>query len=173
MKPFCWIFILSVAIVSPIFGNLYPFSIFPMFSDNASQHVVIEIEDIDGNRLSTDDYGLTVLLLANHSGRYGLKRGPCYFEEHPEMQVEEVREFLASNFPDQPYPIVIRHWVRGFDQETRTIQNLTEVAEFQIDPTSVAKAPDETQPSNPKTFSNTPSTDSSNDQAKNQQGAIR
>lgn len=165
MKLFCWIFILSVAIVSPIFLDLYPFSVFPMFSDNASEYTVVEIKDIDGNELKASDYGLRKLLLANRSQRYGLKLGPCYFDDFETIQIEQVNSFLAANFPDQKYPIVVRHWTRGFDQSTRTIQNLTSPQELRIDHLSLANSQTEQQ--------NNGQAETHVGQAENQIGAIR
>ena len=156
-----------------MFLDLYPFSVFPMFSDNTSQYVVIEINDSDGNELRAADYGLRALLLANHSQRYGLKLGPCYFDNHEKIQMDRVQSFLASNFPDQQYPIVIRHWSRGFDQTTRTIKNLTEPDEFRIEHPSVGIATGDAKPDSLDAFSNKHDTEKSNDQASNQQGAIR
>lgn len=148
MRLFCWIFILSVAIVSPMFLDLYPFSVFPMFSDNASEYVVIEVNDVDGNELQAAQYGLYKLMLANRSQRYGLKLGPCYFDDYETINAKQVNAFLAANFPDQEYPIVVRHWTRGFDKSTRTIQNLTNPQQFQIDNVVLATAQAETSPGN-------------------------
>jgi len=166
MKLFCWAFILSVAIVSPVFLDLYPFSVFPMFSDNASQYVVVEIEDINGNQLKTTDYGLYKVRLANRSQRYGRNLGPCYFDNHETIKADQVQAFLVSNFPDQQYPIVLRHWKRGFDQATRTIKNLTEPREFRIEQVSVGITGREAKPSGIDDFSDTLIADHSNTQAK-------
>lgn len=133
MRLFCWIFILSVAIVSPVFLDIYPFSVFPMFSDNASEYVVVEVTDADGEELNAADYGLRKTQLAIRSQRYGHRLDPCYFDDHDTFELEKLTKFLSANFPDEQYPIVVRCWTRGFDQSTRTIQNLTEPQQFRID----------------------------------------
>ena len=165
MKLFCWIFILSVAIVSPLFLDLYPFSVFPMFSDNTSQYVVVEVRDIDGNPLNVGQYGLQKIRLANRSQRYGLRLGPNYFDDYETIQAEQVKDFLASNFPDQAYPIVLRHWTRGFDQTTRTINNLTDPHEFRIDQASVCIAAEEVQSGSLKVSSGVLETGNSKEKA--------
>ena len=146
MRLFCWIFILSVACISPVFLDLYPFSVFPMFSDNTSEYVVIEVSDADGKELRASEYGLHKLVLANRDQRYGFNPGPRYFDEHETITPQQVNEFLAANFPDQKYPIVVRHWTRGFDQSTRTIRNLTQPQQFKIEgtnfPGAVSAKPD-------------------------------
>ena len=137
-----------------------------MYSDNTSQYVVTEISDIDGNQLKATDYGLHERILANHSQRYGVKLGPSYFDDHETIQADQVRAFLASNFPDQQYPVVIRHWTRGFDQATRTIKDLTEPQEFRIEQASVDIASGDAQPRRLGTSSDTLNADISNIQAK-------
>ena len=71
MRVFCWVYILSVVIISPLFLDLYPFSVFPMFSENVSERLFVDVTDEQDNPLDPQDYGLLKVQIANGHQRYG------------------------------------------------------------------------------------------------------
>ena len=133
MKVFSWAFMLSVLIISPLFTDLYPFSVFPMFSDNCSEHLTLEITDAESKRLNPIDYGLFKVQMANRDQRYGYNFGPSYFDRNQEIQESKMRSFLKKNYPDKAYPIVIKYRVRGFDETTGRMGDIVGPTEIKID----------------------------------------
>ena len=86
MRVFCWVYILSVVIISPLFLDLYPFSVFPMFSENVSERLFVDVTDEQDNPLDPQDYGLLKVQIANGHQRYGYDLGPCYFDQYAAIE---------------------------------------------------------------------------------------
>ena len=132
VRVFCAVFMLSVMIISPLFLDLYPFSVFPMFSENTAEHLFVEITDELGNPLNPIDYGLLFVQLANRQQRYGYDLGPSYFDQHAEIEPSQVKEFLEQYYPQNFYPILVKHSVRGFDEVSARVIDLQDRREFKV-----------------------------------------
>ena len=124
---------LSVAVISPIFLDLYPFSVFPMFSDNTSHHVFVDLHDANGVAIDPAAYGLQKLQIGNRDQRYGFDRGPCYFDQHQRIDPDRVREFLRRHYAAQSYPIGVTYRVRGFDKSVGKVRDLVGPHNFTVD----------------------------------------
>ena len=132
MRIFCWVYILSVVIISPLFLDLYPFSVFPMFSENVSERLFVEIADEFDNPLPPQNYGLLKVQIANGQQRYGYDLGPSYFDHYSEIEPKQVKVFLEAYYPHNQYPIVVKYRVRGYDEATARVTDLQEQREFTI-----------------------------------------
>ena len=133
MKLFCWIFILSVAIISPLFTTLYPYSAFPMFSDNSGEHLLVEVLDFENNQIAPQQYGLRKFQTYTRDQRYGYDQGPNYFESNTEIELSKLRSFLAANFPKNQYPITVRYRTRGYDESAGCVKDIRGPTEFVLD----------------------------------------
>ena len=132
-KIFCWLFVLSVLIVSPLYSDLYPFSVFPMFSDREASYVKIEITGPDGQSLRPIEYGMEKLQIANRDCRYGYRRKACYFNKYSQVKPESVQSFLKEHYPNNPYPIEVAYKVRGYCAERAAIADLVPLTKFTVD----------------------------------------
>mgnify|MGYP000391708284 CR=1 FL=1 len=133
MKLFCWIFILSVAVIPLVFTHLYPYSTFPMFSDNSSEHLLVEVLDFENNQIAPQQYGLRKFQLYTRDQRYGYDPGPNYFESNTEIELSKLRSFLATNFPKNKYPITVRYRTRGYDETAGCVVDICGPTEFVLD----------------------------------------
>lgn len=104
-----------------------------MFSDNTSEHLILEVYDSENNSIAPQRYGLAKTQLANHNQRYGYDLGPNYFQSHREIEPLKIQAFLAANFPRNKYPITIRYRVRGYDDSAGGIVNVSGPTEFVVD----------------------------------------
>ena len=132
-KIFCWLFVLSVLIVSPLYSDLYPFSVFPMFSDREATYVEMAITGPDGKSLDPSAYGMEKLQLANRDCRYGFRRAVCYFEQFSQVEPQRVQSFLKEHYPHNSYPIEVAYKVRGYCPERGAVTDIVPLTRFTVD----------------------------------------
>ena len=104
-----------------------------MFSDNTSEYLFLKITDEEGKELPALKYGLFKPQLFSNDQRYGYDLGPCYFNQYPRVEPNQLRRFLRENFPNNEYPINVKFRIRGFDSASGKIQDLEGPSEFSID----------------------------------------
>ena len=132
-KIFCWLFVLSVFIVSPLYSDLYPFSTFPMFSDREASFLELSITGPEGESLHPSNYGMEKLQFANRDCRYGYRRPICYFDKYSQVEPSHVQAFLKEHYPNNAYPIEIVYKVRGYCPERKEVVDLIPLTKFSVD----------------------------------------
>tara|TARA_R110002049_G_scaffold4601_5_gene32086 strand:- start:128919 stop:129377 length:459 start_codon:yes stop_codon:yes gene_type:complete len=109
-------FLVCTTLVPLIFGDMYPFTMFPMYSDNRDFVHIFEIENADGEALVPQDYGLAEIMLAVSDQRYGTHLRPRYFQHYDEITQANIEKFLSRFYPAQAYPIRVKSHRRGYSR---------------------------------------------------------
>lgn len=112
-------FLALVVTVPVIFVDLFPFSAFPMYSDNRDRHRFFEIVDGDGIARAALDYGLVEVTTGNRDQRYGIKLPPLFFDEYDVPSRDNVVAFLNAHYMHNDYPIHVSLYELSFDASQR------------------------------------------------------
>jgi hypothetical protein len=133
MRIFAFAFLLAVTAIPPLYLDMYPFSVFPMFSDNRDMATVFEVFDPSGQQVNPLRYGLVDIKVANRDQRYGVVPPPYFKDYFDEVNASHLRQFLQHFYPHEAYPIRVRYFHRGFSAEARKVIVLDTPAEWDLD----------------------------------------
>lgn len=95
---------LAIHLAAPLmFGELYPFTISPMFSDQPAEYAVYEVLDSNGNSLDLEPFGLHLVYDGNPVGLgMGIKATETLhgFGEVPPL--EELKTHVTDKLAEMP-----------------------------------------------------------------------
>lgn len=84
---------LACLMIPPLFGELFPFTVSPMFRDAPSVYCVYEVSSPDGQKLDNQDFGLQRNYDGNPVGLGAGRRPPTSVDRFGEVAtVDEIRE---------------------------------------------------------------------------------
>ena len=89
-------------------GELYPFTVAPMFRDQPSHYCTYEVEDAEGNRLDPKEFGLHLVYDGNPVGfGVGLKPVPTLHEFGDVPSESEVRRHVQAMLESKQLECVV------------------------------------------------------------------
>lgn len=124
LRPLLFALMLGAALLPLWRDEVYPFSSYPMFSDNTGGRMVFSVTTPDGAPLDELDYGLFDRTLNVRGVRFAYRPKPYYADRYDSIDADHVRTFLYRYHRDAIYPILVRAMHRGLDEDRRRVVTL-------------------------------------------------
>ena len=117
LETFCVIAFVAVNLIAPmVIGEVYPFTISPMFSDQPSQYCVYRVRDQNGQLIDSEPFGLHLVYDGNPPGLgMGIQAPPTLHGFGSTATLAQLKDHVADKLaamPEREFVTVDRCWVR-------------------------------------------------------------
>ena len=129
LEIFCVVAFVIINLVGPmVVGEMYPFTISPMFSDQPNEYCVYEVFDESGQAIDSEPFGLHLVYDGNPPGLgMGIEPTPtlhAFGESRDESTVRQhVQQTMQQNNIAGPLTIKRTHVAGGEPQLKTTVDN--------------------------------------------------
>ena len=133
LELFCVIAFVSVNLVAPmVVGEMYPFTISPMFSDQPQEYCVYEVLDQNGQLIDSEPFGLHLVYDGNPPGLgMGIQAQPTLHGFGETATLEQLKAHVQEKLVDMPereFVTVERHLVQCV--EHRPMESVSTIQVF-------------------------------------------
>ena len=120
LEILCVVAFVVINLVGPmVVGEMYPFTISPMFSDQPSQYSVYEVFDENGQPIDSEPFGLHLVYDGNPPGLgMGIQAQPTLHAFGETSTVDQLRSHVQkklAEMPEREFVTVKRSLVRCVD----------------------------------------------------------
>ena len=133
LETFCVVAFVVVNLVAPlVIGEVFPFTISPMFSDQPSEYCVYQVLDQNGQPIDGEPFGLHLVYDGNPPGLgMGIQAQPTLHGFGETATVEQLKahvEDILAAMPEQEFVTVERCLVRCVSN--RPVESVTSIQIF-------------------------------------------
>ena len=104
LETFCVVAFVVVNLLAPlVIGEVFPFTISPMFSDQPAEYCVYRVLDRDGHPIDSEPFGLHLVYDGNPPGLgMGVQAQPTLHAFGETATLEQVKSHVKSKLVDMP-----------------------------------------------------------------------
>ena len=147
LETLCVVAFVAANLVAPlVIGEVYPFTISPMFSDQPSEYCVYRVLDQDGQPIDSEPFGLHLVYDGNPPGLgMGIQAQPTLHGFGKTATLEQLKAHVADKLaamPERDFVTVERCWVRCVSN--RPVESVSTIQVFREDDTDAEPKADVT-----------------------------